>query len=82
MYMTLSSDSFRIITMSHANCGRMAGTVAEESHHHQSDAAGDAGKTVVSSASARLIAGRMVARRRASIDLPAPGGPSSRRFWT
>jgi hypothetical protein len=37
---------------------------------------------VVSGASARLIAGRMVMRRRASIDFPAPGGPSSRRLWT
>ncbi len=32
---------------------------------------------VVSSASARLIAGRMVTRRRASIDVPAPGVPAS-----
>ena len=30
---------------------------------------------VVSSAAARRIAGRMVARRRASLDFPAPGGP-------
>jgi hypothetical protein len=27
------------------------------------------------------IAGRMVVRRRASIDLPAPGGPSRKRLW-
>jgi hypothetical protein len=40
------------------------------------------GMRVVSSASARLIAGRMVARRRASIDFPAPGGPSNRTLWT
>jgi hypothetical protein len=33
---------------------------------------------VVSMLSARVIAGRMVASRRASIDLPAPGGPRSR----
>jgi hypothetical protein len=32
---------------------------------------------VVSIASARVIAGRMVVRRRASIDFPAPGGPMS-----
>jgi hypothetical protein len=31
---------------------------------------------VVSMASARVIAGRMVVRRRASIDLPAPGAPN------
>src|SRR5215510_361101 len=36
---------------------------------------------VVSMASARVIAGRMVVRRRASIDLPAPEGPSKRRLW-
>jgi hypothetical protein len=34
---------------------------------------------VVSMASARVIAGRMVVSRRASIHLPAPGGPSRRR---
>jgi hypothetical protein len=32
-------------------------------------------------ASARVMAGRMVVRRRASIDLPAPGGPSKRTLW-
>jgi hypothetical protein len=37
---------------------------------------------VVSSASAGLIAGRMVARRRASLDFPAPGGPRSKRLWS
>ena len=37
---------------------------------------------VVSRASARVIAGRIVVSRRASIDLPAPGGPRRRRFWT
>jgi hypothetical protein len=36
---------------------------------------------VVSMASGRVIAGRMVVRRRASIDLPAPGGPSKRTLW-
>jgi hypothetical protein len=35
---------------------------------------------VVPSASARRIAGRMVARQRASIDFPATGGPMSRTF--
>jgi hypothetical protein len=35
---------------------------------------------VVSIASARVIAGRMVVSRRASIDVPAPGGPSKRRL--
>jgi Tfp pilus assembly protein FimT len=34
---------------------------------------------MVSSASARRIAGRMVVRRRASTEFPAPGGPSSSR---
>jgi hypothetical protein len=72
---TPSSDSFRIITICGANYGRMAGTVPEEPHHHQSGAAGDAGKTVVSNASAWLIAGRMVARRRGTIDAPVLGGP-------
>jgi hypothetical protein len=33
---------------------------------------------VVSRASGRVIAGRMVVSRCASLDLPAPGGPSSR----
>jgi hypothetical protein len=37
---------------------------------------------VVSMASARVIAGRMVVSQRASIDLPAPGGPSRRRLWS
>jgi hypothetical protein len=37
---------------------------------------------VVSMASARVIAGRMVVRRRASIDLPAPGGPSKSTLWS
>ena len=36
---------------------------------------------VVSMASARVIAGRMVVSRRASIDLPAPGGPRRRTLW-
>ena len=35
---------------------------------------------VVSRASARVMAGRIVVSRRASIDWPAPGGPSRRRF--
>jgi hypothetical protein len=34
---------------------------------------------VVSRAAARLMAGRMVARRRASLNVPAPGGPVPRR---
>jgi hypothetical protein len=34
-------------------------------------------RRVVSRASARVIAGRMVVSRRASIDFPTPGGPSS-----
>jgi hypothetical protein len=37
-------------------------------------------RRVVSMASARVSAGKMVVSRRASIDLPAPGGPSSRTF--
>jgi hypothetical protein len=36
---------------------------------------------VVSMASARVIAGRMVVSRRASMDLPAPGGLSKSRLW-
>jgi hypothetical protein len=36
---------------------------------------------VVSMASARVIAGRMVVRRRASLDLPTPGGPMMRTLW-
>src|SRR4029450_9924427 len=36
---------------------------------------------VVSMASARVIAGRMVVSRRASIDLAAPGGPGKGRLW-
>ena len=36
---------------------------------------------VVSMASARVMAGRMVVSRRASIDLPAPGGPSRSTLW-
>jgi hypothetical protein len=34
---------------------------------------------VVSMASARVIAGRRVVSRRASLDVPAPGGPSKSR---
>jgi hypothetical protein len=41
-------------------------------------AAGDARDAGVSRASARVISGRIVVRRRASIDFPAPGGPRSR----
>jgi hypothetical protein len=37
---------------------------------------------VVSMASARVIAGRRVVSRRASIDVPAPGGPSKRTLWS
>jgi site-specific DNA recombinase len=37
---------------------------------------------VVSMALARVIAGRMVVSRRASIDFPVPGGPKSERLWT
>jgi hypothetical protein len=35
---------------------------------------------VVSIASARVIAGKIVVSRRASLDLPAPGGPSRSRL--
>jgi hypothetical protein len=38
------------------------------------------GMRVVSRASGSVMAGRMVGGRRASIDLPAPRGPSSRTF--
>src|SRR6266850_7054697 len=37
---------------------------------------------VVSMASASVMAGRMVVSRRASIDLPAPGGASKRTLWS
>jgi hypothetical protein len=37
---------------------------------------------VVSMASARLIAGKMVVRRRANIDFPAPGGPKRSTLWS
>jgi hypothetical protein len=33
-------------------------------------------------ASARVIAGRRVVRRRASIDFPVPGGPIIKRLWS
>ena len=36
---------------------------------------------VTSSASSSVSGGRIVARRRASIVLPTPGGPVSRRWW-
>jgi hypothetical protein len=36
---------------------------------------------VVSMALGKVIAGRMVVSRRASIDLPAPGGPSKSTLW-
>src|SRR4029453_7886157 len=42
----------------------------------------DAVDTRLSMASARVIAGKMVVSRRASIDLPAPGGPSKRTLWS
>jgi hypothetical protein len=35
---------------------------------------------VVSRASAKVMAGRMVVRRRARIDVPAPGGSRRRRY--
>jgi hypothetical protein len=47
--------------------------------------AGEAGNVwihVVSMVSARVIAGRMVVRRRTSLDVPVPGGPSSSRLWS
>ena len=37
---------------------------------------------VVSRASARVIAGKMVVSRRASLDVPTPGGPSRRTLWS
>jgi len=37
---------------------------------------------VVSMASARVIAGRMAVSGRASIDVPAPGGPSKSTLWS
>jgi hypothetical protein len=37
---------------------------------------------VVSSASARLIVGKMVVSRRASLVVPAPGGPRRRTLWS
>jgi hypothetical protein len=40
--------------------------------------AGDVRERVVSRASATRIAGKMVVRRRASLDVPAPGGPKRR----
>ena len=43
--------------------------------------ASDTVDRVASMASARVIDGRMVVSRRASIDLLAPGGPSSRTLW-
>jgi hypothetical protein len=33
-------------------------------------------------ASARVIAGRIVVSRRASIDWPAPGGPRRKTIWS
>jgi hypothetical protein len=36
---------------------------------------------VVSMASARVIAGKIVVSRTASIDFPAPGGPRRRTLW-
>jgi hypothetical protein len=37
---------------------------------------------VVSSASARVMGGKMLVSRRASTDFPAPGGPISRMLWS
>jgi hypothetical protein len=37
---------------------------------------------VMSIAAPRVIAGKMVVRRGASLDVPAPGGPMSRTLWT
>jgi hypothetical protein len=45
-------------------------------------AAGDAMVRVVSMASARVVSGRIVVRRRARIDVPAPGGPRSKTLWS
>jgi hypothetical protein len=39
-------------------------------------------RRVVSIASARVIAGRTVVSRRASLDVPGTGGPRRRRFGT
>jgi hypothetical protein len=47
--------------------------------------AGEAVNTVdavVSRASARVMSGRMVVSRRANLDFPAPGAPSSRTLWS
>jgi hypothetical protein len=40
------------------------------------------GVRVVSRGSGRVMAGRIVVSRRASLDLPAPRGPRSRRLWS
>jgi hypothetical protein len=40
------------------------------------------GRRVVSRALARVMAGRMVTSRRASIDVPAPGGPRRKTLWS
>jgi hypothetical protein len=40
------------------------------------------GIRVVSTAAATRIAGGMVVRRRASLDVPAPGGPRRRTLWS
>jgi hypothetical protein len=40
------------------------------------------GMRVGSMASASVISGRIVVRRRASLDVPAPGGPSRRMLWS
>jgi hypothetical protein len=37
---------------------------------------------VVSRVLATIISGRMVVRRRASIDVPAPGRSNRRTFWS
>jgi hypothetical protein len=39
-------------------------------------------RRVISRTSARVIAGRMVVSRLASMDLPAPGGPSKSTLWS
>jgi hypothetical protein len=80
------SEGRAINTIARGNGGRMESTAAEGVGRHQrgapASAAGDTMDARRLDGFRQLIAGRTVARRRASLGVPAPGGPRSRRFWT
>jgi hypothetical protein len=80
------SEGFATNTIARGHGGRMERTAAEERMVTNAVRSPVRLATrcmrVVSRAAARRLAGRRMARRRASLDVPAPGGPTIRRLWS